>query len=939
MTIQRSYFASALPHLGLAICLSLFGCSDSEDTADSSSDGNTATATAVANAAAPKLNGIQEAAMAGGEDYSDGQQQQQEEDYGHGPAGGGEPGGGMASMEIRAPGGASGGGMGENFGGMNDGGYDEGEMEGSFGEGSYGEGGRPNSGYGSGRGRAQGFSGGAATNPPSLPSDFNQWSDDDFVKAAQTKNKVLVAAIQTKASQSIGDPAFTSLMGRVLSESAGAPPAPGGMFEFGGSLGNGPNRADSGKGMATPYKPKTKVPPGGAFYFPSPEDRFRSDKNYGKVKVAQQAMVQAESKGYDTVELMIGESLLGYAPQAASAIGARAQGLEAPGLQAPGAQSPNMQSPTSRGPSGMQAPAGGMGATANEGLRGGETGGFGGGPPRSGGQRGQRGQGGQRGQNRPGGPPNGSSGGLTSEALVQAVISGLVVSNTPASWQMIQDIYDGKQATPLASVDAQSLVLAGVLAATDFDDAVVRSVISQAVSDSFANPQNNPQTLKILATAGSQTTAHYFKLARISSSGSPAAGGPGGLAPPGRGGSGFGGASGMAGPGMAGPGMEAPGGFGASGGGNRSNESAGPGMAGPGMAGPGMAAPGMGEGEYGSGNGEGEYGSGSGEGAYGGGSSNGRFAGLNSTKPPAPEMQISLQMVPVFAEILWSPENMAALASAITSAGDLQSAEPLMPLAVATPNDAVRKAVFEILQSQYRNGAEGLASVGFFTQMLNDPGMLPILKSLPRKRPPRNSNNSNAAAAHATPEDTWTDGTKEAVMALRNRLRTAAANPELAFEGALPVRLHRDAQVKRSIRFTTKGDELDSLGKSIPSETTYYYASCDFTPTRAKDLTETLEYYEKRAKAFRRLQSQSLLWFDGMKTTPTGGRVSVDVIFEDTAGGSGGGNYGGGYGGGNEGVRGGGGGGRNSGTYQIELIVVEVHDPKAAADLDETPSN
>ena len=323
---------------------------------------------------------------------------------------------------------------------------------------------------------------------------------------------------------------------------------------------------------------------------------------------------------------------------------------------------------------------------------------------------------------------------------------------------------------------------------------------------------------------------------------------------------------------------------------------------------------------------------------YGDGSFSRGFGGGN--KPPekmAAKLQISPTMFPILAEVLWSKDQVSALAAAVSASGDLQTAEALIPLAVTIPNDEVRKAVFAVLEGQYKNGANELASVGFFTSMLSDPGMIPILKSLPRQRPPRKSNTTNVGAPAAeTPESTWTNGTREAVMALRDRLRTAAQNPELAYDGAIPVRLHRNAIPQRSIRFTTTNDDLKALGSSVPSKTTYYYTSCTIAPTRASELAGILEHYEKRAKSFKRLQSQSLLWFDGMKTSNNGSRFSMDVIVEDpaTRGGGRGGSPGN-YGGGNYGR----GGGRGSGQYEIEVIVVEVHDPKAVMDADVVSPN
>ena len=92
------------------------------------------------------------------------------------------------------------------------------------------------------------------------------------------------------------------------------------------------------------------------------------------------------------------------------------------------------------------------------------------------------------------------------------------------------------------------------------------------------------------------------------------------------------------------------------------------------------------------------------------------------------------------------------------------------------------------------------------------------------------------------------------------------------------------------------------------------------------------------APYYRLYNNNTELWFDGMKTTADGKRLSMDIVIEDTGarGGGGGGNYGGGgdYGGGPPG-----GGGGASGQYQVEVIIVETRDPKAVLNEEPTPPN
>ena len=662
------------------LCLNLIGCSGSDES--SQSESNPDTADQVAHTAAPKLNDIEKAAEA---DLPD-------EDRGSG------------TSEDRDSDDANSDDESGNDKMMDDADLDDGSP---------------------------------MTVAPSLPDDITLWSDDDYLMAAKEKNEILISAIQNRAAQSVGDPAFAKLMGRILDEADETLPPPPLIVPDTGGVEIPFNLEDH------PHLPKSNVPPGGAFMFPVPEERFRNDQNAGGKKIA----------AVDRYQLT--------------------------GLKFNGRFDANPREYRTTSVS-LQAHQ-----SAED------------------------------------------AGNLDLEALVHVIVSGLATSNTPESWRMLQAISTGSRSTPLPTADVKNLVLTTALQASEFDAAVVRSLLDSAVTDAIANPAAHQQTLAILVPAAAETAEHYFKLAK-------------------------------------------------SGGGHHMEK--------PEMQKPEMEKPEMDDDEMME-----------------------SKAGLGMEKSGMSDSHISPKMFPILAEVLWNEKHVTGLAAAISSAGTTQAAGTLVQLAVSLPHDSTRKATFGLLEAEYEAGAQGLQSAGFFTDMLKDPGMLPVLKSLPRRRPPRRSN--AASADQPSPAMTWAAGTGQAVMALRDRLRIAADHSELAYSGVAPIRLYRNTTQQKSIRFTTTSDDLKALGESRPSKTTYHYTSSNATFHRAIDLEKMVEHYEKRAKAFRRPQSDSLLWLDGMKTSSNGSRISMDVIIEHLS---------------DQTER------QNAASrqYSVEVIVVEVRDPK-----------
>ena len=324
-----------------------------------------------------------------------------------------------------------------------------------------------------------------------------------------------------------------------------------------------------------------------------------------------------------------------------------------------------------------------------------------------------------------------------------------------------------------------------------------------------------------------------------------------------------------------------------------------------GMAPPGMDGSGMGDmlGDMPGDMGESGLG-----GGYGGGP-----PPMVASGPPLPRIQLDGAALQAAALFLWSPEMVSAIGTQLQSASDPASAADVVTLAAGMPMQSIRHELFEAFTRWHATGANSLMGTGLFDHNSHDPGMLLVLKALPRQRPARNSN------AAPTP-DSWAIASSQVVLNLRDRLKQISATLP-RYDGPLPVRLHKNAISEVSVVMTMPGDFATALGAAAPTPTKVFYTRTSFTPTTVKEQAQVADHYETRAAAIRRADPQrGLLWMDGVKTEASGARRTMDVIIQQ-AGQSQGNN---GFGGGIAGP----GGNQGGASYSIEVIVVEAADPK-----------
>ncbi|APZ93957.1 hypothetical protein [Fuerstiella marisgermanici] len=720
-----------------------------------------------------------------------------------------------------------------------------------------------------GTGGAGGGYGGNARN--GRPNDVTQWTDEHILTAVDEKDTRVLQAIEMKAKSSPGDPAFVSLMDQVLAKTDSGG---GGLPGLGSGAQPGTAGFPSGPRPQAGPDGKPPVPPGGAFIDPRSR-QFDSNRLVPQDRASR----AAAGRSVTSLDAMIGEALLAYVPQAAQGTRGAASRLQNSAQNTGSMEAPGMDPAMMSGePGGEMSMPGGeeMGGMEMEGYN---PGGYG---PSGYGGAGGMGMGGQQ----------ATQGNLTDEELVKAVIRALVNNNTVQAWTIVQSLVDGSRSTALPPQAATEIAVREAFSSPTPNIEKSEQLLATALQNASGNPGQNGSTFQLLAIVAQRPADYFLSL------GQPQPPAP--ATPPGnRPGMGMmGGGAGM------GPGMGMDMGMGMSGGGeNYAGGEPGMEMGMYGEGGPGMGGPGMG-----------------GRGAAGGATP------TVAAPPPIPVAEAAL--LPV-AQVIWAPSTADRVAGWLKAAPAADAAIDVLAFAGTIPSDNVRRSVFDLLSRSHDAGADGLVSSGLFRHFARDPGMLSVLKALPRNR--RKPANDNPQAV--VPLDSWERATQDVVLSLRERLQKMAGNPDLAYDGVMPVRLHRDAVPESLIRIVAPGPQTESLGDAAPDETKVYYAKMIATPQRLKDMQKLAEHYQGRTKGIEHKDiAKGLLWFDGVKVGTDGTITTMDVVFEQLKARP---NNNGGFGGGGEGMNMGGGAAGANPQFSIEVIVVESRDPSKT---DEPPA-
>lgn len=294
--------------------------------------------------------------------------------------------------------------------------------------------------------------------------------------------------------------------------------------------------------------------------------------------------------------------------------------------------------------------------------------------------------------------------------------------------------------------------------------------------------------------------------------------------------------------------------------------------------------------------------------AFGANGFGGNVAGVQGDQPATstlPAVSLTPEAVVLGGDFLWSAKAIPAIVKQLESTTDLATGADIVLLASTIPVTEVRQALSETFARLHSAGSEGLNDVGLFADV-HDPGLIVVLKSLPRTRPQKE-----------TPGimDSWTSGTESLILSLRNKIRAASGSMK-PYADTLPVKLHKNATAEISVMMEMPSGVAATTENSVPAATQVYYIRTKFTPQKQRDIEDLTTHYEGRTSGFSRPDPpKGVMWIEGVKTLPNGHRRSLDVVIEKS---------------GTVGA---------SGAFNIEIIVVDIQDPKGPGRAETTQAS
>ena len=739
--------------------------------------------------------------------------------------------------------------------------------------------------------------GNAQPQVPARPENVAMWTDAQLVDAVHERDPKLLEAIDSRVKSSPGDPKVAEMLTNLLVALANPPVASspnmqngaagypgGGAGEYSSNYPGYPGSpGTSASAMAPGAMPAgTAIPPGTpAATAPQSSPPAGSPAVPGAGTTLQatppaQGSIRSgrrQDLAVDSISLMFLESATAF--YQGGGVGAMA-GKNIPGAVGIG----GAQDSTT-----ATMPAGAMPAGAGQNYTGGAGAGYPGGE-----YAGSAYPGAQGGMPGPGGAGNGR---LAESLLVERIVDGLIQNGSPAAWQTIYGIASQTVKTPLPPGAGAEIVAHGLFRNIDSNPAMIEPILLSLIDGSAQlPPESRSAALNVTAQILGLAADKFTGLPEIVPAAAGAASGQFGMA----------GMAGAGAPGMPGGanGM-AVGAAGYPGAGGAEGYSAMPNGAMPGSGMPG-AAPG--------------------------------------TPNAAGKPIISDAALMRAASFLWGPKCVDALVKQLDASNDIGiipgfvGGGDFVRIAASVPNDRVRKSLAGLFEKVAPTSVGQLGMMGFFSTSVHDPGMLISMKSRPRPKPTR------AEAAQGVPLDAWATASLDVVLSLRDRMRALSKTPGkfTPVTENQPIRLHKNAVAEFYGVLTLPGPAGAALKESAPAATRIYYARTSFTPEKPKDQQELAEHYESRANGIKRVSEAKgvLLWVDGFKGTQTGAKRTADVLVSSSAGGVGA--AAGGYGeAGAPGAPAGYGGasaGGASGTFTIEIIVVETSDAKAPAAAD-----
>lgn len=115
-------------------------------------------------------------------------------------------------------------------------------------------------------------------------------------------------------------------------------------------------------------------------------------------------------------------------------------------------------------------------------------------------------------------------------------------------------------------------------------------------------------------------------------------------------------------------------------------------------------------------------------------------------KRPDPDLPYRL------AKLLWGDNLAKVLQTRLSQADSLESNAQVVLLASTVPVDSVRSTLHQLLQRRWEEGPQSLESAGLLDDVISDPGLLALVKMLPRKAPEQEADATRTRPGRRQPD-------------------------------------------------------------------------------------------------------------------------------------------------------------------------------------------
>jgi len=286
-------------------------------------------------------------------------------------------------------------------------------------------------------------------------------------------------------------------------------------------------------------------------------------------------------------------------------------------------------------------------------------------------------------------------------------------------------------------------------------------------------------------------------------------------------------------------------------------------------------------------------------------------------EPVGPAVTADPELPARVAHHLWSAEMRSALAAELYQVDDLGEQAGLLALAGTMPVETMRADLYRTLRRNWQDGPEGVESTGIFDRIIIDPGLLVILKMMPRRDPEpsdesrqapwlkrkRGSKPKYRPSVLANVEDMaetremvgeveqkWMRVCGQLVLRLSERFEAAAlAQATSPGSGAtsvrrtsggdvrLPFTVHPGARVVTEYELTWPVDIADPACRGATSPMRVRHVRIE----EQNRYVSVLGYYRHQIPSADEHLSAQGAWLDGLVSRPeVGTKISLDVLID-----------------------------------------------------------